>query len=196
MEETQKQIIDQTTPLIRLFSWKSFLVNVIAYTVIVGLIFYLLYGWQTELMITIVVLVVVYSLLKDWMMQRQTKRIMKQQMQYVGKKYPSMVLYLPILDQMGRTTLLKRAALVFTDQWLFLEAFNQKAFSATPSESIKVPYGKGFTIQSFEIQSERKLITFQATLMDQSYQFLTTNHEEVVRHFQKIIPIQKEHAHV
>lgn len=191
MEELQRRLIDLSAPLVRFFQWKRLLFNFIAYYLIVGLIFLLVYGWNLELQLTIMVLVIVYSFLKDFLMERQTQRIMKQQKAYLEAKYPQMQLYLPLLDRVGKTVLLKRAALFFTDQWLFLEAFNQKAFTATPKDSIKVPYGKGFTIQKMEIAENKKAIHYKATLMDQDYHFMTCYDPSLLEKFNQIIPIKK-----
>ncbi len=191
MDDVQRRIIDLSAPLVRFFQWKRLIYNFLAYYVIVGLIFFLVYGWNLELQLTIMVLVIVYSFLKDFLMERQTQRVMKQQKTYLEQKYSQMKLYIPLLDRVGKTVLLKRAALFFTDQWLFLEAFNQRAFSATPKDSIKVPYGKGFTIQKIEIANDQKSIQFHATLMDQDYQFMTCYDTTLLEKINQLIPIKK-----
>lgn len=191
MDDLQRRLIDLSAPLVRFFQWKRLLYNFLAYYVIVGLIFFLVYGWNLELQLTIMVLVIVYSFLKDFLMERQTQRIMKQQKAYLEQKYPQMKLYIPLLDRVGKTVLLKRAAIFLTEQWLFLEAFNQRAFSATPKDSIKVPYGKGFTIQKIEIANDQKLIQFHATLMDQDYQFITCYDATLLEKINQMIPIKK-----
>ena len=192
MEELQKRIIQLSSPLVRLFNWKQTLLTSLIYYVIVGLIFLLVTGiWDWNLQTLILLFSVVYTFVKDFMMERQTTKVMNQQFAYLTTKYPKIRLYVPLLDQVGKTILLKRAALYFTDKWMYLEAFNQKAFSATPKESIKVPYGKGFTIQDVFESSNLKTISFQGTLMNQEYKFITCYDETLLEKVKQVIQSTK-----
>jgi hypothetical protein len=188
MDDFQARLIRLSAPLVRSFSFLRSMTTALIYTVIVSLTYFLIqqaYDWRLQ--IFIVLLSFGYVFAKDLTMERQTVKIMHSQAQYLKTKRPLLVTYVPLMEKVGPYVLLKRAALYFTDTWLFMEAFNQNRSGKTPTDSLQIAYGKHFSIQSIDSNLDGKLLVFQATLMDKPYRFVTCNDPELLLAMNKII---------
>ncbi len=188
MNDIQARIIKLSAPLVRSFSWIRSSTTALIYSVIVSLAYFLIqraYDWRVQ--IFIVVLAFGYVFAKDVTMERQTVKIMQSQSVYLKNKRRDFVTYVPMMEKVGPYILLKRAALYFTETWLFMEAFNQNRSGQTPADSLQIPYGTHFTIHTMEPSADGKLLVYHATLMEQDYRFVTCNDADIMQTMQRII---------
>ncbi|MFA5006832.1 MAG: hypothetical protein WC509_05165 [Candidatus Izemoplasmatales bacterium] len=123
---------------------------------------------------------VLYSVVRDFSTARRYRRALASHLAYVQEKHPHVELYVPMVEKLGNSLLLKRSGLFLEDGRLSLEAFNQPAFAKSPKDSITVPVGVDFRI--FESVSEAKvpLVGFRSELMKNAYRFHVYGDEEAV----------------
>jgi len=121
-----------------------------------------------------------YSLSRDGFTHRRVKAVLASHLAYVKAKHPQMELYVPMVETVGSTILLKRSGLFFEDGELALEAFNQPAFAKQPKESITVPCGVDFKI--FEAVRDDKIpfVLFRSELMKNHYRFQVLKDDDVI----------------
>ncbi|MCK7488435.1 MAG: hypothetical protein MZU97_25230 [Bacillus subtilis] len=145
MNDIQARIIKLSAPLVRSFSWIRSSTTALIYSVIVSA---RLLSYPTRLRLarsrfSSLSCAFGYVFAKDVTMERQTVKIMQSQSVYLKNKRRDFVTYVPMMEKVGPYILLKRAALYFTETWLFMEAFNQNRSGQTPvrfaSNSLRNP---------------------------------------------------------
>jgi hypothetical protein len=191
MNEIQKLIIDQSIKSVRILDAKRIAVNTLIYALLaLALIYFVTQTIDLFSGILILVFALLYSFIKDYTMFAQTKKIIQSHWNYIKTKKPRADLYTPMLEKSGRGMLLKRAALFFENDKMFLEAFRQQAFSTVPKESLTIPFGRDFIITDTYPVPNRNLIIYIGTLMNSPYQFYVVNQTDVVNRIQTAIDNQ------
>lgn len=191
MNGFQDRLIADSAKAVKSFSFGQ---SVIASTFYIGSIsamYFLIrqaYDWRMQ--IVIVVLAVGYVAFKDFSLQRQAKRILQGQSDWLKRKRPQHDLYVPLFERQGKYVRMKRAALYFMNNHLYLEAFNQNKSGNSPQESIQVPHGPDFQISSLSAVEGSPLLDGSGTLMGQPYAFSILSRPELSERFAPFI-IQK-----
>ncbi|MGD9964132.1 MAG: hypothetical protein AB7S96_02120, partial [Candidatus Izemoplasmatales bacterium] len=86
---------------------------------------------------------------------------------------------------------LKKTAIYFKDDKMYLEAFNQPRGKKSIQQSITINYGKDFLITLSYTDKTRKTQLYQGTLMQTAYSFAIVNIPEVTDKINKRIKGEK-----
>lgn len=189
----QTAIIEATHPLVRRFSWMKVALNTTFYTICTSLIVYV--SFQTFAWTNVIIILAVsfaYLLIRDWRLAKQSRKILLAQCEYVYSKHPEATLFVPILDSLGSTFIIRRAALYFVEDTLYLEAFSQTVISYVPKESITVPYGKDFQIIEQLPDVLHGTMVYKAILLGSNYRFYTCMLDGLTNQIQAVIDASKE----
>lgn len=178
MQEDQRRILTTTLELIQPFSWMSILWQVGLFTLVGGVVFWIGFsGFDPIAMSTLFVFAILYTFAKVFLTRKRLQKVLQGRLEYLNKKHPSMTLFVPILEKIGRRFYLRPAALFF-DGKTKLEAFRQSFSMVTPSESITCEYGPHFQIEHTEEQAST--ISYVGRFMEKDYRFHTTNDPVIV----------------
>jgi len=186
MNQIQEQIFKDTEKLVGTFS----LIKVVIYTLISsGIIILLLYvlSFPVDLYTISFVLGIslVYSFVRDFFMTKYSKKIMYNYYNYLKEKKPRIGIYVPIFARTRQGFFLKKAAIYFDNDQLFMEAFNQQKSRNRPEASISIKLGKDFSLDRNFPEYKNKIVTFQGRLMETDYQFSMVNITEVISLIEK-----------
>jgi len=177
----QERIIDGTLRAVSPLKPAGIALGAVFYAVFIGVVYYLLVG-TVDLVAGLMsgLCGIAYAVFRAYFTHRQFKAGIAAHLAYLRTRHPQLELYVPMIEKLGRTTLLKRSALFIEDGALALEAFNQPGFAKTPKDSITVPAGVDFRI--FEVLPEPKtaLVGFRSELMRNPYRFHIVNDDETV----------------
>jgi hypothetical protein len=185
MNEFQDRLIADSANAVHSFSFGQSVLASTFYIGTVSAMYFLIrqaYDWRMQ--IVIVVLAVGYVAFKDFALQRQSKRILQGQADWLKGKRPQHDLYVPIFERQGKYVRMKRACFYFMQGNLYLEAFNQSKSGNVPSESIQVPAGADLTIASLAVCENANFLDGTGTLMGQPYAFSILNRPELADLFQ------------
>lgn len=188
MNEFQDQLIADSAQAVKSFSFGQSVLASTFYIGTVSAMYFLIrqsYDWRMQ--IVIVVLAVGYVAFKDFSLQRQAKRILQGQSDWLKQKRPQHELYVPLFERQGKYVRMKRAALYFMNNQLYLEAFNQSKSGHAPQESIQVPCGVDFQILSLVAMEGSAFLDGSGTLMGQPYAFSILSRPELSERFAPFI---------
>ncbi len=176
----QERVVADTLSAVAALKPAKVAANAAIYAVCAG-VFYVFIGGSVD--VTLILACagggLLYSLLRDVVTHRRAKAALAAHMAFVRAKHPQLDLYVPMLDKVGRTVLLKRAGLFFEDGELALEAFHQPAFAKSPKDSITVPCGVDFQIRESRPEDSVPLVAFRSELMNNPYRFHVVKDDEV-----------------
>jgi hypothetical protein len=180
--DLQQKILDGTLAAVNAFSVVKIAINAVVYAVVGGMLVYVVFPGTFDAIVALacVGFGVVYAYARDFFLHRQIKLVLASHVQYVRAKHPQVQLYVPMLDKVGSSVLLKRSGLFIEDGELALEAFNQPAFAKVPKDSITVPCGVDFRIFEATDDAKKPLTGFRAELMRNPYQFFVLKDPETV----------------
>ncbi len=133
----------------------------------------------------IVVLSLIYSFVRDYTIARYSIKQMDKYYEYLIKKQDKVSIYMPILEKNYQGYFVKKAALYFKDDELYLEAFKQRRSKKDSPDSITVKYGKEFSITMNQVDKGNQVVIFHGFLMDTDYSFSIVNIPEVITQINK-----------
>lgn len=192
MNEFQDRLIAESAAAVKSFSFGQSVLASTFYIGSVSAMYFLIrqaYDWRMQ--IVIVVLAVGYVAFKDYMLQRQAKRILQGQADWLKGKRPQHDLYVPLFEWQGKYVRMKRACFYFMQGNLYLEAFNQSKSGHTPHESIQVPFGADLKIASLRVSENGIFLDGTGALMGQQYQFSILNRPELAQRFEPFLATQE-----
>jgi|GEM_PF-5577801 len=188
MNEFQDRLIAESAAAVKSFSFGQSVLASTFYIGSVSAMYFLIrqaYDWRMQ--IVIVVLAVGYVAFKDYALQRQAKRILQGQAEWLKKRRPQHDLYVPLFERQGKYVRMKRACFYFMQGNLYLEAFNQSKSGHVPQESIQVPAGVDLRIASLIVSDNAGFLDGTGTLMGQPYAFSILHRPELVALFQPFL---------
>jgi hypothetical protein len=191
MNEFQDRLIVDSAQAVKSFSLGQSVLASTFYIGTVSAMYFLIrqaYDWRMQ--IVIVVLAIGYVVFKDFSLQRQAKRILQGQADWLKQKRPQHDLYVPLFERQGKLVRMKRAALYFMNNQLYLEAFNQSKSGHAPQESIQVPNGPDFQILSLNVAEGGSFLDGSGTLMGQPYAFSILARPELSERFAPFVTTQ------
>lgn len=193
MSDSQKGILQQTTQLIRPFSWKSFLLNgTISSALVILLIWLLTQSFDGLFWTVMVVLTFVYLFFRDIFLQSRLKKQISVQYSYTLEKRPDTVLYLPLFDPTRGMLVLKHAALVFLPDTCGLITFKQSPLVLTPADAIFVPLGKDFLLESYEDPQDKPYFLLKINLMGTVFRIGVIKNPEIESRIKSIIDVKEK----
>jgi len=177
----QDRVLESTLAAVAALKPAKVAINAAIYAVCAG-VFYVFIGGAIDVVLILACIGggLLYSLIRDVFTHRRAKAALAGHLAYVRAKHPQLDLYVPMLDKVGRTVLLKRAGLFFEDGELALEAFHQPAFAKSPKDSITVPCGVDFKIREAMPEAAVPLVVFRSELMNNRYRFHVVKDDEVI----------------
>ncbi|GEM_PF-2507482 len=182
MTELQNKVFAGSLGAVNKMSAVKLLVNTLIYGLIAAILVYVVatdsFDWMDVLLVA--AFGFIYSFFHDFFRIRATKKMLAAHHAYVLSKHPKTELYVPMLDKLGNTILLKRAGLFVENGKLAMEAFNQPAFTSRPKDSITIGYGPDFRITDAFDDVKKPITVFKAVLMNNPYQFAIWKDEETV----------------
>ncbi|MGD9909308.1 MAG: hypothetical protein AB7U79_01740 [Candidatus Izemoplasmatales bacterium] len=180
MNDEGTRLFKQTTDTIHQSELKVELINSLFYIPLVLFLFYLVdIGYTVFNIAFVIILSFIYGFLKEGLFHKRTKKMLNNQYEYLQSKYQEIDLCIPVLDKRGRRLVLKPSSLVLSKGVLFLEAYKQAFNAGVPEESIRVDYGDDFFITGFIDTDSPLYTTYQATLANTNYRFITVKDEFV-----------------
>lgn len=187
MNNLQERIFAESKILIKKFNLIRFAIYFIAtvsVTIIILLIANLLSWFTTTFVLG---LAIIYSFVRDWMIARYSLKTMDRFYQFLIEKTDNVDLYIPVLEKNYQGYFLKKTALYFKGDEMFLEAFKQTSSKKDRQESITVKYGRDFSITLNYIDKDERVYIFESFLMDTKYAFSIVNIPEVIEKINKRI---------
>ncbi|MFH0993096.1 MAG: hypothetical protein V1761_01965 [bacterium] len=182
MTNLQNKVFTGSIAAVNKMSAVKLLVNTLIYGVIAGILIYVIdsegFDWMDVLIVA--GFGFIYSFFQDFFRIRAAKKMLASHHAFVLAKHPKTELYVPMLDKLGNTILLKRAGLFVENGKLAMEAFNQPAFTSRPKDSITIGYGSDFRITDAFDDVKKPITVFKAVLMNNPYQFAIWKDEETV----------------
>lgn len=133
----------------------------------------------------IIALSLIYSFIRDYSIARYSIKQMDKFYQYLKQKQNNISLYIPILEKNYQGYFLKKAAIYFKDDELYLEAFKQRRSRKDNQDSITVKYGREFSLTLNQLDKQGKVMIFHGFLMDTDYSFSIVNIPEVIDRINK-----------
>jgi hypothetical protein len=133
----------------------------------------------------IIALSLIYSFIRDYSIARYSIKQMDKFYQYLKQKQNNISLYIPILEKNYQGYFLKKAAIYFKDDELYLEAFKQRRSRKDSQDSITVKYGREFSLTLNQLDKQGKVMIFHGFLMDTDYSFSIVNIPEVIDRINK-----------
>jgi len=181
MDRLQEQLINESKKLIRQFNLTRFLLYfLVSVTVIIIILLVLsMLDWYNT--IFVIILSLLYSFIRDFMIARYSINTLDRFYKFLLDKDPEVELFIPVLERNYQGYFLKKTALYFKNDQLFLEAFKQTSSKRDKQESITVKYGKDFSITSSQLDPAGKVYLFESFLMDTNYKFSLPNIPEVIQ---------------
>jgi hypothetical protein len=184
MNNLQERIFNDSKILIKKFNFVRFLIYfaaTVSVTIIILLIANLLSWFTTAFVLG---LALIYSFVRDWMIARYSLKTMDRFYQFLSEK-TDVDLYIPILEKNYQGYFLKKTALYFKGDEMFLEAFKQTSSKKDRQESITVKYGRDFSITLNYLDKGGLVYIFESFLMDTKYAFSIVNIPEVIEKINK-----------
>lgn len=185
MNNLQERIFNESKNLIKKFNLIRFViyfVTTVSVTIIILLIANLLSWFTTAFVLG---LAVIYSFVRDFMIARYSLKTMDRFYQFLTEKTDDIDLYIPILEKNYQGYFLKKTALYFKGDEMYLEAFKQTSSKKERQESITVKYGRDFSITVNYLDKDKLVYIFESFLMDTKYAFSIVNIEEVIEKINK-----------
>ncbi|MFA7075358.1 MAG: hypothetical protein WC152_01630 [Candidatus Izemoplasmatales bacterium] len=191
MSTLQTQVFDQSKRLIKSFSIVRFLfyfVITVSFTLVIFKLANIL-DWVT--LVIVIGLAIVYSSLRDLFIARFSIKLMEQFYAYLIAKDPEIDLYIPVLEKNFQGYFLKKTAIYFKGNEMYMEAFNQPRGRKDTQQSISIDYGKDFSISLSYADKNKKTQLFQSILMGTQYRFAIINIPEVIQKINRRIKGEK-----
>ena len=186
MRELQKILIDESKALIK----KLNLFRIAIYMAVsIGAVFLVLVIVGIPLDIYnisfVIGLGVIYSFFRDLTIANYSNKQLDKFYDYLSNKEPEMEIYIPILEKNIQGYFLKKAALYFKNDELYLEAFRQEKSKSKNTESITVRYGKDFSITHNYPDKDGRVVMFESFLMETNYQFSLIKNDKIIEKINK-----------
>jgi hypothetical protein len=191
MSTLQEQIFSESKHLIKRFSIVRFFFYFGITVALTLVIFYFAELLDPYTIGIVLFLAVIYSLLRDFIIARFSYKLMNQFYLHLLRKEPNIDLYIPVLEKNFQGYFLKKTAIYFKDDKMYLEAFNQPRGKKSIQQSITINYGKDFLITLSYKDKTRKTQLYQGTLMQTAYSFAIVNIPEVTDKINKRIKGEK-----
>ncbi|MGD9761631.1 MAG: hypothetical protein AB7U52_04275 [Candidatus Izemoplasmatales bacterium] len=191
MNNLQAQVFAESKKLIKSFNPIRFLFYfgiTVSFTLV---IFYFaeLLDWFT--LGIVIVLAVIYSLTRDLIISRFSSKLMDQFYTHLSAKDKDIDLYIPVLEKNFQGYFLKKTAIYFKGNDMFMEAFNQPRGKKDRQQSITIAYGKDFSVILGYLDKTKKTYLFQGTLMGTTYPFAVVANPEVITKINRRIKGEK-----
>jgi hypothetical protein len=181
MDKLQEQIFTESKNLIKRFNLMRFLLYFfVSVTVIIVILLILsMLDWYNT--VFVLILSLLYSFIRDYMIARYSIKTLDRFYQYLIDKDPEVEIFIPVLERNYQGYFLKKTALYFKNDELYLEAFKQTSSKRDKQDSITVRYGKDFNITGSQIDKAGKVYLFESFLMDTNYKFSLANVPEIIQ---------------
>jgi hypothetical protein len=180
MNNLQEQVFTVSKNLIKKFNLVRFVLYFSVSTTVVILILLILNMLDWYNTIFVVVLAILYSFVRDFSIARYSLKTLDRFYDFLKDKDPSIDLYIPVLEKNYQGYFLKKTAIYFKGEDMYLEAFKQSSSKKDRQESITVNYGRDFTISLSHLDKDGKVYLFESFLMDTDYRFSIVNIPEVI----------------
>jgi hypothetical protein len=188
MSDFQKTLFRQTAEAIRPKSWKAFVIKAaISSALVILLVFALTGNISWWLSLGIVAITLVYNYARDIVLRLLAMRQMNSQFAYSFEKHPDISDYVPVFDTTSGVLQLKFAAIIFRKNDCGLITFKQPAFAKNPKDSIVVPIGNDFSIDSLRVVTGKPYVILSATLMRTPFFFGVYKNEIILTKIESII---------
>jgi len=196
MSDLQKSLIDQSFKTLKVIEPKKIILSSVLYAVLgVAVAYFASKEWPSvDLIVLIFIIAFVYTIVRTLFLLQMTKRMIKTYYEYVLRLHPKADLFVPIMEKVGSNVIMKRAALFFAEDKLFMEAFKEQSLFTKPRESLTIEHGKDFFIKSMTVFEPKNVSLFQGTLANTDYNFALINHPSLNQRIQAFIksPENKE----
>jgi len=191
--DLQEKLINRSFRKISQFDWLKFAFDMLLYAgAVIAIIFIFLERFDWVFSITVPIMTAIYLLFKHFYMVKQVKKTLVNQFYFVENNHPKLQIFIPMLDNNRKKFFLKRAALYFDDDVLYLDALRQKSFSSLPEEAITITYGDEFYISNIIHDKEHQVLICDGTLIDTNYRFIIVDEPEIYERLSKLIILKKE----
>jgi hypothetical protein len=191
MQEIQNQVLLESKRLIKAFNPFRFLFYFGITVTFALLAFHFAELLDTVTLIIIIVLATVYALVRDLIISRFSNKLMDQFYNHLAAKEPDMDLYIPVLEKNFQGYFLKKTAIYFIGNEMFMEAFNQPKSKKERQQSLQIKYGKDFSITLMYQDKAKKTQLCQGTLMGTPYRFAILNNDLIVKKISRRIKGEK-----
>ncbi|MDT8337008.1 MAG: hypothetical protein RQ856_04180 [Candidatus Izemoplasmatales bacterium] len=180
MNNLQERVFTETKNLIKKFNLMRFALYFFVSTTVVIIILLILSMLDWYNTIFVIVLAILYSFVRDFSIARYSLKTLDRFYEYLKDKEPNIDLYIPVLEKNYQGYFLKKTALYFKGDEMYLEAFKQSSSKKEKQDSITVNYGRDFTISLNHLDKDGKVYLFESFLMDTDYRFSIVNIPEVI----------------
>jgi len=196
MSDLQISLINQSFKTLKVIEPKKIIIASVLYAVLgVGVAYFASKEWPTiDLIIIIFAIAFAYTITRTLIMFQMTKRMISAYYVYVMTHHSKAELFVPILEKVGNSVIIKRAALFFVGESLFMEAFREQSLFTKPRESLTIEQGKDFFIKTNAPFEPKNIMVYQGTLANTDYSFALINHPDLNQRLQAFIksPENKE----
>lgn len=180
MNKLQEQVFTETKSLIKKFNLTRFILYFLVSVSVVIIILLILQMLDLYNAIFVIIIAIAYAFIRDFSIARYSIKTLDRFYNYLSDKDPGIDLYIPVLEKNYQGYFLKKTALYFKGDELYLEAFKQSNHRNENQESITVKYGRDFSITLSHLDKDQKVYLFESFLMDTEYRFSLVNIPEVI----------------
>lgn len=192
MNEFQKTVLDETIKEVNLFQIERVLINTAIFIPLAIIVFMIAKISLSWIPITLIVVSsFVYTLIREFIGQNRTRKLLYKQCDYLYEKKTGTSLFIPIIQKIGKKVYLKASALYIQNNELFMEAFKQTLYFAKTFDSISVPHGNDFKVYEITPLMGENIVRYEGSLLNTDYHFFTINNPEVARLLSAFIPVEK-----
>jgi len=191
MQEIQNQVLLESKRLIKAFNPVRFLFYFGITFTFALIAFHFAELLDIVTLIIIIILATVYALVRDLIIYRFSNKLMDQFYNHLVVKEPDMDLYIPVLEKNFQGYFLKKTAIYFIGNEMFMEAFNQPKSKKERQQSLQIKYGKDFSITLMYQDKTKKTQLCQGTLMGTPYRFAIINNDLIVKKISRRIKGEK-----